>query len=95
MSKYNYSGRTEQTKAAIKRLIDARRLQAQSRWRGAMYLAGYSIECKLKARLMEMYNLDRLEQLETEIERRLGRPVDVFTHSIEVLFGLTGAGTAC
>ncbi len=91
MSKYNYSGRTEQTKAAIKRLIDARRLQAQSRWRGAMYLAGYSIECKLKARLMEMYNLDRLEQLETEIERRLGRPVDVFTHSIEVLFGLTGA----
>lgn len=56
-----------------------------------MYLAGYGIECKLKARLMEMYNLDTLEQLEAEIERRLGHRVSVFTHSIEVLFGLTGA----
>jgi len=56
-----------------------------------MYLAGYSIECKLKARLMEMYNLDRLEQLEVEIERRLQHPVSVFTHSIEVLFDFTGA----
>jgi hypothetical protein len=91
MSKYQHSGRTEQTKAALKRLIDARRLQAQNRWRGAMYLAGYSIECKLKARLMEMYNLDTLDQLEAEIERRVGRQVNVFTHSIEVLFGLTGA----
>jgi len=56
-----------------------------------MYLAGYSIECKLKARLMEVYNLDKLEQLEDEIKQRVGYPVDVFTHSIEVLFGLTGA----
>jgi acid stress-induced BolA-like protein IbaG/YrbA len=56
-----------------------------------MYLAGYSIECKLKARLMEMYNLSRLEQLEDEIEHRLQHPVNVFTHSIEVLFTFTGA----
>jgi hypothetical protein len=40
---------------------------------------------------MEMYNLDTLEQLEDEIERRLGHRVSVFTHSIEALFGLTGA----
>lgn len=56
-----------------------------------MYLAGYSIECKLKVRLMEMYDLETLEQLEVEVERRVGHPVNVFTHSIEVLFGLTGA----
>ena len=56
-----------------------------------MYVAGYSIECKLKARLMEMYNLDTLEELEEEIIRRFGHPVNVFTHSIELLFGLTGA----
>jgi hypothetical protein len=55
-----------------------------------MYLAGYSIECKLKARLMEMYNLQTLEQLEQELERRAGRSINVFTHSIEILFGLTG-----
>jgi hypothetical protein len=91
MSKYLHSGRTDQTKAALKRLIDAQRLQSQNRWRGAMYLAGYGIECKLKARLMEMYRLDKLEDLEDEIERRFGQRVSVFTHSIEVLFGLTGA----
>jgi hypothetical protein len=91
MGRYQHTGRTEQSKAALKRLIDARKLQLQGRWRGAMYLAGYSIECKLKARLMEVYGLDTLDQLEVEVERRLGRPVNVFTHSIEALFGLTGA----
>lgn len=91
MSKYQHSGRTDQAKAALKRLLDARSLQSQNRWRGAMYLAGYSIECKLKARLMEMYNIDKLEQLEVEIEKRVGHPVNIFTHSIDVLFALTGA----
>lgn len=91
MSKYEHSGRTEQTKAALKRLIDAKNLQTKNRWRGAMYLAGYSIECKLKARLMEIYNLNTLEELEAEVAKRVGHRVDVFTHSIEVLFGLTGA----
>jgi len=91
MTKYQHTGRTDQTKAALKRHTDAKKLQEQQRWRGAMYLAGYSVECKLKARLMERYNLNTLEQLEEEIERRLGHPVNVFTHSIEVLFGLTGA----
>ena len=69
MSKYQHTGRTEQTKAALKRLIDARKLQNQNRWRGAMYMAGYGIECKLKARLMEIYGLDRLEQLEEQVDR--------------------------
>ena len=91
MAKYQHSGRTDQTKAALKRYIDAQRLQAQRRWRGAMYLAGYSVECKLKARLMEKYDLHTLEQLEEEVVNRLGRPINVFTHSIEVLFALTGA----
>lgn len=91
MSKYQHTGRTEQTTAALKRYTDALRLQAQRRWRGAMYVAGYSVECKLKARLMEQYNLNTLEELEGEIARRLRRPVNVFTHNIEVLFGLTGA----
>ncbi len=91
MSGYQYSGRTAQAKAGLKRLVDARRLQSDGRWRGAMYLAGYSIECKLKARLMEVYGLDTLEELEVELERRLGYRVSLFTHSIEVLFSLTGA----
>lgn len=56
-----------------------------------MYLAGYSIECKLKARLMEMSGVWTLQALEGELARRLGRTPDVFTHSIEVLLDLTGA----
>ncbi len=91
MSRYEHTGRTDQAKAALKRYIDAQRLQAQRRWRGAMYMAGYSVECRLKARLMERYDLNTLAQLDEEIERRLGHRVNVFTHSIEVLFGLTGA----
>ena len=91
MARYEHDGRTAQTKAAVKRLLDARRLQAQHRWRGAMYLGGYGVECKLKARLMEKYGLDTLEQLEEEMEHRYRRPINLFTHSIEALFGLTGA----
>ena len=90
MSRYQHSGRTDQAKAGVKRLHDALRLQNEERWRGAMYLAGYSIECKLKARLMEMYGINTLQDLEAELERRIGGTPNVFSHSIEVLFGLTG-----
>jgi hypothetical protein len=91
MVRYRYSGRTDQTKAALKRWLDAEALRKERRWRGAMYVAGYVIECKLKASLMEIYDLDTLEELDAELERRLGKRVDVFTHSIEVLFNLTNA----
>lgn len=67
MSRYEHAGRSEQAKAGVKRYIDAQRLQEQRRWRGAMYLAGYSVECKLKVYLMEKYALDTLAQLEDEI----------------------------
>ena len=50
-----------------------------------MYLAGYSIECKLKARLMEKYDVMHLEDLEAELVRRFGRSVDLRTHSFEYL----------
>jgi len=48
-----YSGITEQTKASVHRLDDARALLREQRWRGSMYLAGYAIECQLKAKLMQ------------------------------------------
>lgn len=56
-----------------------------------MYLAGYAIECLLKAQLMEKFGLDTLQELEGEIVRRSGHPLDVFTHSIEALLQLSGA----
>ena len=35
-------------KAALQRKNDAHALLEKQRWRGAMYLGGYAIECKLK-----------------------------------------------
>lgn len=91
MNRRDFSGRTSQAKAGFKRLKDAKRLRDQAGWRGAMYLAGYYIECKLKARLMEMYNIWTLEELENRLSQRTGKSVRAFTHSIEVLMTHTGA----
>lgn len=91
MSKRDFSGRTSQAKAGIKRLSDAKKLRDREGWRGAMYLAGYYIECKLKARLMEMYDIWTLEELESKLSRRTGKSIKAFTHSIEVLMTHTGA----
>ena len=50
---------------------DARALlNQQVRWRGAMYMAGYSVECLLKTKLMRMYDCRHLRELEEELQRR-------------------------
>ncbi len=82
MNPRDFSGRTSQAKASVKRLKVAKRLQERSGWRGAMYLAGYHIECKLKARLMEIFEAWNLVELEEELSRRAGKPVIAFTHNI-------------
>ncbi|MDM8522976.1 hypothetical protein QUF80_06340 [Desulfococcaceae bacterium HSG8] len=91
MNKRDFSGRTSQAKAGLKRLKDAKTLRDRESWRGSMYLAGYYIECKLKARFMEMYDIWTLEELESKLSQRAGKPVSAFTHSIEVLMTHTGA----
>ncbi len=95
MSRYQHAGRTEQAKAALQRQADANALRKKGRWRGAMYLLGYVVECKLKARLMEMYDVSTLSALEEELTRRfkgqLSQDVDFKTHSIEYLFRFTNA----
>ncbi len=90
MSKKDFSGRTSQAKAGLKRLKDAKRLRDSSGWRGSMYLAGYYVECKLKARLMEIYDIWTLEELENKLSQRAGKSVKAFTHNIEVLITHTG-----
>jgi hypothetical protein len=47
-----FYGISEQAKAGKHRLDDAHVLFNGARWRGAMYLAGYAIECRLKTKLM-------------------------------------------
>ena len=72
---------------------DARALFDAMRWRGAMYLAGYSVECQLKTKLMRMFDCRNLLELEEELQRRgiIGYRNTVFTHQLESLLRLTNA----
>ncbi len=92
MARRQYSGVTEQRKAAKHRLDDARSLFKEKRWRGSMYLAGYSIECMLKAKLMVKHRCQTLEELEDELRSRdlLPERLTIFTHQLSLLLGLTG-----
>ncbi len=91
MARDLFIGVTEQMKAGIHRRADAQALLKAKRWRGAMYLAGYSIECLLKVKLMQMYVCTNLRELEEELQRRglLAEHVTIFTHQLEILIRLT------
>jgi HEPN domain-containing protein len=93
MNRDVHFGITEQEKASVHRREDARVLLEQSRWRGSMYLAGYAVECLLKARLMRIYGCRHLRELDDELERRglLRGGHTVFTHQLESLLRLTGS----
>lgn len=56
-----------------------------------MYLAGYSVESLLKAKLMRMFGCSNLIELEDELQRRglLANRATIFTHQLEVLLRLT------
>ncbi len=55
-----------------------------------MYMAGYSIECLLKVKLMRMYGCSNLRNLEEELQRRrlLAERATIFTHEFEILLRL-------
>ncbi len=92
MSRYEYQGITEQYKASIRRMADARILRMQSHWQGAMYLAGYAVECRLKARLMEIYHSRNLKELQERLAERFNdERLEVASHNIERLMSYTGA----
>lgn len=87
-----FYGVSEQGKAGKHRMDDARALMNAVRWRGAMYMAGYSIECLLKTKLMRRFDCHHLRELEEELRRRGALPTHatIFTHQLEVLLRLTG-----
>lgn len=90
MSRNLYTGITEHAKASLHRREDAQALFREQRWRGAMYLAGYSVECLLKAKLMRMYSCYNLLDLESELRRRslLAADSTILTHQLEILLRL-------
>lgn len=58
-----------------------------------MYLAGYAVECLLKAKLMRRFRCQDLKELEDYLRtKRLMRSADtVFSHQLFFLMRLTGA----
>src|SRR6266481_6353569 len=87
------TGVSEQAKASTHRLDDARALLNAVRWRGAMYMAGYAVECLLKTKLMRRFDCRHLRELEEELQHRgvLAAEATVFTHQLELLLRLTDA----
>jgi HEPN domain-containing protein len=92
MSRQLFGGVSEQSRASIHRLEGAEALLREDRWRGAMYLAGYSLECVLKKKLMEKFACFHLLQLEEALHQRglLGAETTIFTHHLESLLRVGG-----
>ncbi len=86
-----YAGVSEYTKAGRHRRDDSQALFDASRWRGAIYMAGYSVECLFKTKLMQIYGCRNLNELEDELQRRgvITIHTTVFTHHLELLLRLT------
>ena len=82
MARHESQGRTELQKASARRLKDAESLLRQGPWHAhcAMYIAGYAVECKLKAIAMEIHKCQTLDELAQAwgVDER-----EVFTHGLE------------
>ena len=85
-----HNGITEQATASHQRLEDAKALLNASRWRGAMYIGGYAVECLLKVKLMQIYDCKNLRELDDVLRQRSILPAHatVFTHHLEDLLRL-------
>jgi hypothetical protein len=90
MTRDLFYGVSEQAKAGKHRMDDARALLNAARWRGAMYMAGYSIECLLKTKLMRMFSCRNLRELEEQLQNKgiLAGEATIFTHQLELLLRL-------
>ncbi len=89
MARKPHSGVTDQYKASLHRMEDARVLFAGRRWRGAMYLAGYAVECRLKYKMMRQWKCFNLEELGARLAAK-GVVEAVFTHNLRQLLNISG-----
>ncbi len=55
-------------------------------------MAGYAIECALKATLMREWDVATLARLEERLRQEHDLSRSLFTHDLELLFGLTRLG---
>lgn len=85
MSRYTHGSRSSLARAGIARRIDAENLYNAGRFAGAVYLAGYKVECALKVALMEVARVDHLRELEGWLRSRLRVGPETMLHNVEVL----------
>lgn len=86
VGKKDFQGCADISKAGYRRLRDAEALLALKEplehAQCAKYVAGYAVECKLKAMAMEMHSCYTLKDLSEKLEVS---EKDIFTHSLEKL----------
>ena len=76
--------RIEWQRLAEERERDARALILASQWSGAYYLAGYAVECGLKACIAKLTNLHDYPDKE--------RVLKAYSHKINILVDVAGLG---
>jgi len=77
--------RTDFQRLANDRIADAKALLVAKRWAGAYYLAGYAVECALKACIAELMKAEEFPD-KTFAEK-------CWTHNLPLLFGPAGLKT--
>lgn len=92
MARRQPSGVSELTKASNHRLEDARALLVAKRWQGAMYMAGYAVECLHKTKLMQRYRCRTLDQLDDVLrqKRRISDRWSMYSHELLTMMELLG-----
>jgi len=79
--------RAELQQLAEDRLLDAQALLAARRWSGAYYVAGYAVECALKACVLHHVQKTGMIFRDRKYLRSLE---DCWTHELDKLVGLAG-----
>lgn len=69
---------------AMERLEDARQLLDAGRWAGSYYLAGYAIECALKARVSKLTQAETFPPRDTKLH---------YSHDLNKLLAIGGLDT--
>jgi HEPN domain-containing protein len=75
--------RSELRQLAEDRIADAAVLLSAGRWSGAYYLAGYAVECALKACIARLTNQDEFPRDRKFVE-------ECYTHNVEKLLKAAG-----
>jgi hypothetical protein len=92
MARETHHGVSDQSKASRHRRDDAQVLLDAARWRGAMSLGGYSVECLIKSKLMQKFGCRTPASLDQELKESglIFAQATMYTHQFESLLRVSG-----